>query len=180
MPMMLVPLLGFGTHDLPALNAALNAAATLLLVVGYLLIKGRRETAHRNTMLTAFGVSVAFLICYLVYHFQVGSVKFTHPSPARYAYYAILISHILLATAVPVLAIVTIWAGLADRRERHRRWARWTFPIWLYVSITGVVIYVMLYHLYPSAELGSIMRPSDATATEVAVSHAAPRRDRDS
>lgn len=164
MPMRLVPLLAFDTHDLPVVNAALNATATVLLVVGYALIKRRRETAHRNTMLTAFAVSVAFLTCYLVYHYEVGSVKFTDPSPVRYVYYAILASHVLLAMTVPMLAIVTIWAGLADRRERHRRWAHWTYPIWLYVSVTGVVIYVMLYHLYPSAELGSIIRPGDAAA----------------
>jgi uncharacterized membrane protein YozB (DUF420 family) len=148
---------GFGVHDLPVVNASLNAFATVLLVVGYVLIKQRRETAHKWTMIAAFGVSIVFLACYLVYHFQVGSVKFTYPGPVRYVYYTILLTHVLLAATVPVLALVTIWTGLRDRRAAHRRWAWWTWPIWLYVSITGVVIYVMLYHLWPSAELTSTM-----------------------
>lgn len=145
-------LLAFGVSDLPAVNAALNAAATVLLVIGYALIKQRRETAHRNAMLAAFGVSVAFLASYLTYHFSPGNAmkKFAGPPPISYVYYAILASHIILAAAVPFLALATIYFGLRDRRERHRRLARWTFPIWLYVSVTGVVIYAMLYHLYPA------------------------------
>jgi uncharacterized membrane protein YozB (DUF420 family) len=144
-------------HDLPAVNASLNGLATVLLVAGYVLIKQRRETAHKWTMLAAFGVSIAFLVCYLVYHFQVRSIPFTDPSPVKYVYYTILISHVILAATVPVLAIVTIVNGLRDQRETHRRWAWWTFPIWLYVSITGVVIYVMLYHLWPSTALHTTM-----------------------
>lgn len=136
-------------HPLATVNAVLNATATVLLVAGYTLIKQRRETAHKWVMLTAFGVSIAFLACYLAYHFQVGSVKFQGTGPVRPVYYGILLSHVLLAAAVPVLAILTIRAGLQDRRGPHRRLARWTYPIWLYVSITGVVIYWMLYHLYP-------------------------------
>ncbi|HWA99618.1 MAG TPA: DUF420 domain-containing protein [Pirellulales bacterium] len=147
-------------HNLPAVNASLNATATLLLLVGYWLIKQRRETAHKWTMVSALVVSVLFLGCYLVYHFQAGSVPFTDPSPVRYVYYAILLSHVLLAFTVPVLALVTTYLGFADRRAAHRRWAWWTWPIWLYVSITGVVIYVMLYHLWPSSALDSIMRHS--------------------
>jgi uncharacterized membrane protein YozB (DUF420 family) len=139
-------------HPLVTVNAALNATATILLVAGYLLIKRRREIAHRNVMLAAFGVSVAFLACYLYYHIVVmqgRSTPFTETGPVRYAYYAILISHIILAATVPFLAAANIYLGLIDARLRHRRLARWTFPIWLYVSITGVVIYLMLYHLYP-------------------------------
>jgi putative membrane protein len=142
----------FAAHPLVTVNAALNATATVLLIAGYVLIKQKREIAHRNVMLVAFGVSVAFLTCYLVYHIGVmqgKSTVFTGTGPVRYAYYTILISHVILAAAVPFLAAANIYLGLADRRERHRRLARWTFPIWLYVSITGVVIYWMLYHLYP-------------------------------
>jgi uncharacterized membrane protein YozB (DUF420 family) len=142
----------FAAHPLVTVNAALNATATVLLVAGYILIKRRREIAHRNVMLAAFGVSVAFLACYLVYHVGVmrgKSTPFSETGPVRYAYYAILISHIILAATVPFLAAANIYLGLIDSRQRHRRLARWTFPIWLYVSITGVVIYVMLYHLYP-------------------------------
>ncbi len=146
-------------HLLPHVNASLNALATVLLVVGYGLINQRRETAHKWTMLACFGVSVAFLVCYLYYHIVVRggeSTKFpTYPPNAiRYTYYFILLSHILLAAAVPFLAIVTIWSGLRcehrkELRPRHRRLAWWTFPIWLYVSITGVLVYLMIYQLYP-------------------------------
>ena len=136
--------------DLPAINALLNATATVLLIVGLALIKRGHEAAHRRVMLSAFGVSVVFLVCYLVYHYYVGSVKFTGVGAVRTVYFAILISHIVLAVAVPPLALWTIWLGYQDRRRAHHRVARWTFPIWLYVSVTGVVIYLMLYHLYPA------------------------------
>lgn len=139
---------------LPHLNAILNSTAAVLLVVGYVLIRQRREQAHKRVMLTAFGVSIAFLISYLAYHvwpFGVGETKFQGQGLIRPVYFTILITHIVLAAAVPVLAIVTIILGYRDRRVAHRRWAWWTFPIWLYVSITGVVIYVLLYHLYPPA-----------------------------
>lgn len=156
--------LALSVRQLPTLNAALNATATVLLIVGYLLIRQRREQAHKWTMLAAFGTSIAFLISYLVYHFQVRSVPFQGPEPVRTVYFTILISHIILAAAVPVLAIATIYLGLRDRRVAHRRLARWTLPIWLYVSITGVVIYVMLYHLYPSTETGFIIRGYEGLA----------------
>ncbi|MCE9553623.1 MAG: DUF420 domain-containing protein [Planctomycetes bacterium] len=137
---------------LPHLNAVLNSTAAVLLIVGYALIRKRREQAHKRVMLTAFGVSIAFLISYLAYHvwpFGKMDTKFQGQGLIRPVYFTILITHIFLAAAVPVLAIVTIILGYLDRRAAHRRWAWWTFPIWLYVSITGVVIYVMLYHLYP-------------------------------
>lgn len=147
-------------HPLVHVNAALNVTATVLLVVGYLLIRRGRELAHKRVMLAAFAVSAAFLYCYLWYHANVGSVKFTHSGPIRTVYLSILASHIVLAAAVPFLALVTIYTGYkafgggdleaaVRYRRRHRRWARWTLPIWLYVSVTGVVVYVMLYHLYP-------------------------------
>ena len=144
-------MLGIPVTSLPAVNASLNALATLLLVLGYVLIKQRREAAHKWTMLAAFATSVVFLICYLAYHFQaVTMTKFLGPPPISYLYYALLITHVILAATVPFLAGLTIYWGLKDQRLRHRRIARWTFPIWLYVSITGVVIYLMLYQLYPA------------------------------
>ncbi len=123
----------------------------MLLLIGYRLIKARREQAHKRVMLSAFAVSTLFLTSYLVYHVQKGSVPFQGPPPARAVYFSILASHILLAVTVPFLAGTTIYLGLRDRRVWHRKVARWTFPIWLYVSVTGVVIYWMLYHLYPPA-----------------------------
>jgi len=138
---------------LPHMNAALNALATLLLVIGYVQIKRRQEAAHKWTMLACFGVSAVFLACYLTYHFNIpgGSKRFPSYPPAlvRYGYYALLLSHVLLAAAVPFLAVITIWLGLANRRVAHRKIAWWTFPIWLYVSITGVLVYLLLYQLYP-------------------------------
>ena len=132
-------------HSLPAVNASLNATATVLLVTGYSLIRAKRVAAHKKVMLTTFAVSVAFLICYLVYHAQVGSVHYLKTGPIRAVYFTILITHTLLAAAVPVLAIVTLRRALKGDFQRHRAIARWTFPIWLYVSVTGVVVYLMLY-----------------------------------
>ena len=146
-------------HILPHVNASLNALATCLLVVGYVLIKRGREQAHKRTMLCCFGVSVLFLICYLVYHGFAGSRKFPSDvaTAARYTYYAILLTHVVLAAAVPFLSVITIYLGLRDRRASHRRLARWTFPIWLYVSVTGVVVYLMLYWIYaPAVEASRI------------------------
>ena len=133
---------------LPDLNAALNGLAAILLVRGIVLIKDGRRNQHRRTMLTAFGVSIVFLISYLIYHFNVGSVKFGHEgSPIRYVYFAILISHTILAAFVPFLAVITLRRGLNNDLRRHVNLAKWTFPIWLYVSVTGVVVYWMLYRL---------------------------------
>lgn len=138
---------------LPTVNASLNALATVLLVVGMLLIKQGKRDAHRNVMLTAFGVSVVFLVCYLTYHFGLHHYTgergkpFTGTGLVRGIYFVILISHVLLAAVVPFLAVVTIYRGLKADWARHRKIAKVTFPIWLYVSITGVVIYLMLYHL---------------------------------
>ena len=135
------------TPVLPSVNAALNATAAVLLVWGYTLIRRKRIQTHRRVMQTAFAVSCAFLVCYLVYHFQVGSVRFPRTGAIRTVYLSILGTHTVLAAAVPVLAIITLRRGLSGRYDRHRRIARWTLPIWLYVSVTGVVVYFMLYHL---------------------------------
>ncbi|HEY5315243.1 MAG TPA: DUF420 domain-containing protein [Pirellulales bacterium] len=155
--------LALSLQGLPAVNALLNATATVLLIVGYVLIKRRHELAHRRTMYAAFVTSSVFLACYLAYHYDVKSrtgasgMPFTGPPPISYVYYTILITHVVLAATVPVLALRTIYLGLRDRRQSHRRLARWTYPIWLYVSVTGVVIYLMLYHLYPAAEKSPTM-----------------------
>jgi putative membrane protein len=157
-------------HPIVHLNAALNATATVLLVIGLAMIKRGRVTAHKRVMLSAFAVSSAFLACYLWYHYNVGHVEFTHPGVVRYIYLTILLTHVLLALTVPFLASYQIYLGyralgccdssedaakrgatMADYAARHRRLARWTYPIWLYVSVTGVVVYVMLYHLWPPA-----------------------------
>ena len=137
--------MNFSVRDLPTVNAVLNATAAVLLVVGYGLVRARRITAHRRVMLSAFGCSVLFLVGYLVYHAQAGSTRFPGTGAARNVYLTILASHTVLAAAVPVLALVTLSRALAGRFDRHRRIARWTLPIWLYVSVTGVVVYWMLY-----------------------------------
>lgn len=136
-----------GVRDLPALNALLNTTSAVLLICGYTLIRRGRKQAHRRVMLAAFAVSILFLISYLVYHFQVGSVRFQKTGLVRSAYLGVLFTHTALAAAVPPLAIVTLARGLRGRFDRHRRIARWTLPIWLYVSVTGVLVYLMLYRL---------------------------------
>ena len=135
------------TPVLPSVNAGLNATAAVLLVWGYTLIRRRRIAQHRKVMQTAFVVSCLFLVCYLVYHYQVGSVWFPKTGAIKTLYLAILGTHTLLAAAVPVLAIITLRRAQSARYDAHRRIARWTLPIWLYVSVTGVVVYLMLYHL---------------------------------
>jgi putative membrane protein len=132
-------------HDLPAVNASLNALSGVLLLCGYTLMRRRRIDLHRTFMIAAFATSSLFLICYLVYHAQVGSVRFTRPGFVRPLYYTILITHVALAATVPPLAIITMSRGLKGRYPQHRRIARWTFPIWMYVSVTGVLVYVLLY-----------------------------------
>ncbi len=134
-------------RDLPALNACLNAAAAVALLIGFWLIRRGRWRAHRAAMITALVLSGAFLTSYLVYHAQVGSVRFQGQGWVRTLYLSILATHTVLATAVPVLAIVTLSRALRRRFDRHRAIARWTLPIWLYVSVTGVVVYWMLYRL---------------------------------
>ena len=132
-------------HDLPALNATLNAVSAVLLVVAYRFIRRGERIAHKRTMLAAFTVSCLFLISYLVYHWQVGSVRYPGSGVGRIVYLSILATHTVLAAAVPVLAIITLRRGLKGRFEKHKKIAKWTLPIWLYVNVTGVVVYLMLY-----------------------------------
>ncbi len=134
--------------DLPALNATLNGLATVLLLAGYASIRSGRIERHRAFMLAALTVSVLFLVSYTVYHANVGSRPFPGQGPIRVVYFAILIPHVILAAIVVPLAIVTVTRALRDQFDRHRVIARWTLPIWLYVSVTGVIVYVMLYRMY--------------------------------
>lgn len=136
--------------DLPTLNAALNATATILLLVAWRQIKARRIEAHRRTILLAFATSVAFLMSYIVYHAQIGSRPYSGPESLRTLYYTILIPHVILAAAVVPMILLSLRRGLRREDVRHRAIAKWTMPIWLFVSVTGVIVYVMLYWL-PSA-----------------------------
>ncbi len=134
-------------RDLPTLNAFLNSVSAILLVWGYTLILRKRIQQHRRVMIAAFTASVLFLISYLVYHAQVGSVRYPGTGPLRTIYLTILATHTVLAAVVAPMAAVTLIRGLRSRFDRHRRIARWTLPIWLYVNVTGVVIYWMLYRM---------------------------------
>jgi uncharacterized membrane protein YozB (DUF420 family) len=134
--------------DLPAVNATLNAVAATLLVVGYLQIRRGRRRLHRGLMLGAVATSALFLLSYVVYHANAGSRPFPGTGPIRAVYFAVLISHVVLAAAILPLALITLSRALAGRFDRHVPIARWTLPIWLYVSITGVVVYLMLYRMY--------------------------------
>jgi uncharacterized membrane protein YozB (DUF420 family) len=134
--------------DLPLVNASLNAIATVLLIFGYVCIRRRRIAAHRAAMVAAFATSVLFLISYLIYHAHAGSRPFPGQGNIRVIYFVILITHIVLAATIPPLAGVTLWRAYRRRFDRHMKIARWTLPLWLYVSITGIVVYWMLYQLY--------------------------------
>ena len=131
--------------DLPAVNATLNALSGILLLIAYTHIRARRIQQHRRFMIAAFATSSLFLVCYLVYHAQVGSVPFTRQGFVRPLYFTILITHVTLAATVVPLALVTLSRGLKAQYPQHRRIARWTFPVWMYVSVTGVLVYVLLY-----------------------------------
>ena len=133
--------------DLPTLNASLNALASVFLVAGYVMIRSRRIDAHRRCMLSALGTSALFLISYVIYHANAGSVPFRGTGTVRVVYFVVLIPHIILAAAILPLALVTTARGLRGDYTRHVRIARWTLPVWLYVSVTGVIVYLMLYHL---------------------------------
>ena len=133
--------------SLPTLNASLNALASVFLVAGYVMIRRRRIDAHRRCMLSALGTSALFLISYVIYHANAGSVPFKGTGAVRVVYFAVLIPHIILAAAILPLALITTARGLRGDYTRHVRIARWTLPIWLYVSVTGVIVYLMLYHL---------------------------------
>ncbi len=133
--------------DLPALNASLNALATIFLLAGYLFVRQKRVAAHRLCMIAALATSVLFLTSYVIYHANVGSRPFTGTGPIRVVYFAILISHVLLAIAIVPMVLMTVSRALAGRFDPHRRIARITWPLWMYVSVTGVVVYVMLYRM---------------------------------
>lgn len=132
---------------LPTVNATLNATAAVFLVTGYVLIRRGRREAHRAAMLAALTCSVLFLASYLFYHYHAGSTRFPGTGSVRTVYLGILLTHTVLAAAVPFLAIVTVFRAFRERFDKHRAIARWTLPIWLYVSVTGVVIYWMLYRM---------------------------------
>lgn len=134
-------------RDLPTLNALLNTTSAVLLVAGYRFIRQGRRDAHKKAMTAALAVSALFLASYLVYHAQVGSVKFQKTGWIRPVYFSILISHTILAACVAPMALVTVWRAWKGRFDKHRRLARITLPLWLYVSVTGVIVYLMLYHL---------------------------------
>ncbi|MFQ5777526.1 MAG: DUF420 domain-containing protein [Terriglobia bacterium] len=136
--------------SLPALNATLNATSAVLLTLGYLLIRRKRITAHKVAMVTAFFVSVSFLVSYLYYHYHHGATPFPGQGWIRPVYFALLLSHTMLAVLIPPLALTTLYRAWRGQFPRHVRIARWTLPLWLYVSVTGVLIYWMLYHLYPA------------------------------
>ena len=132
-------------QDLPALNAALNATAGVFISTGYLFIRQGHQTAHKRCMLAALATSTLFLVSYVVYHASTGSRPYQGEGLSRIVYFTILITHVVLAASVPPLAIVTLTRGLKGRYPQHRKIARWTFPIWMYVSVTGVLVYVLLY-----------------------------------
>lgn len=138
-------------HDLPLLNAVLNGSSAICLLCGYYFIRRHEFRSHRACMIAALVCSTLFLTSYIVYHANVGSIPFTGVGGVRAVYFTILISHTLLAAAVPPLAVITLVRALRARFRMHRSIARWTLPIWLYVSVTGVVIYLMLYRIYTPA-----------------------------
>ena len=137
--------------DLPTVNASLNSLSLILLLAGYTCIRRGNKSAHKRLMIAAFCVSVAFLVSYVVYHTYGSETRFSGQGWIRWFYFPMLISHIILAATIPILASGTLYLGLRGRFDRHRRWARITFPIWVYVSITGVLIYLMLYVWEPVA-----------------------------
>ena len=145
--------MSFTLTDVPALNALLNASSALFLLLGWVAVRGGRIERHRAWMLAAAATSAVFLISYVAYHLRVGSVRFTAQGPVRTVYFAILLSHTVLAVAIVPIVLRTLYLGLRRRDDRHRRIARWAAPLWLYVSVTGVVVYVMLYRLYPPAAI---------------------------
>lgn len=134
--------------DLPALNATLNALSAVFILTGYVLIRRGERTLHKRFMLAAVATSAAFLASYVVYHANAGSRPFPGTGAVRAIYFAILITHVVLAAAIVPLVLTTVARGLRAQYDRHVRIARWTLPVWLYVSVTGVIIYLLLYQLY--------------------------------
>jgi uncharacterized membrane protein YozB (DUF420 family) len=141
--------MGFELSELPAVDAALNATSALWLSLGYIFIRRGNVRAHKTCMLSAVGTSTLFLACYVTYHYFHGTTRFTGQGAVRPLYFAVLISHTVLAAAIVPLVVMTLHRAFRGRFALHRRIARWTLPIWLYVSVSGVVVYWMLYHFYP-------------------------------
>ena len=135
--------------DLPAVNACLNGASTVLLMLGYVFIKQAKKDAHRNCMVGAVITSTLFLACYLVYHYYAGRTTFQNPQWFRPIYLLILLTHTILAVVIVPMVLTTVFLAIRQRWESHKRIARWTWPIWMYVSVTGVVIYLLLYQIFP-------------------------------
>lgn len=138
---------GYGISTLPLLNAALNGTSAVLLTSGYFFIRRRKVTAHKTCMLTAFGASTLFLVSYVIYHSRAGSVQFRGTGFMRPIYFTLLLTHVVLAAVIVPLALTTIYLAWTGQFDRHKRMARWTLPLWLYVSVTGVIVFWMLYHL---------------------------------
>ena len=134
-------------HDLPALNASLNAIASALLITGYVFIRRGERQKHKACMIAALVMSALFLTSYVIYHLQVGSVPFTGTGWIRTVYFAVLIPHVILAAGIVPLVVITVSRGLSARYDKHRKIARVTLPLWLYVSVTGVIVYLMLYQM---------------------------------
>jgi putative membrane protein len=135
--------------DFPAIDATLNAASALLLAMGFIFIRRKNVTAHKTCMISAFASSTLFLVCYLWYHAHHGVTHFTGQGAVRGVYFTLLGSHTILAAVIVPLVLMTLYRALRERFQQHRKIARWTLPLWIYVSITGVLVYWMLYRLYP-------------------------------
>lgn len=145
-------------ENFPALNATLNAASTVFIAAGWWFIRRERKLPHIACMLAALVTSTVFLACYLIYHFNVGSVRFTAVGAVRWIYYFILLTHVVLAIVIVPMVVLTVVPALRQRFDRHRRMGRWTMPLWLYVSVTGVIVYFMLYQWFPPDELKTRFR----------------------
>ena len=137
--------------DLPAVNAALNSLSTIFLTCGYVFIRRQRQVAHRNCMIGAVLSSALFLTCYLIYHYHAGRTVFRDPAWFRPIYLTILLTHTILAVVIVPMVLTTLYRAATRQFDRHKKIARWTWPIWMYVSITGVIIYFLLYHIFPQA-----------------------------
>ena len=138
--------------DLPAVNASLNTTCAVLLSAGFWFIRRKQVNAHRACMVAACAVSTIFLACYLYYHYHHGRTTFTHQGWIRPVYFTILLTHTILAIVMVPMILVTLWRAFSGQFEKHKRLARWTWPIWLYVSVTGVVVYLILYQFYPAGQ----------------------------
>lgn len=134
--------------SLPAVDATLNAVSACLLTLGYFFIRRRKILAHKICMVSAFAASTAFLVCYLIYHYHHGATRFAGQGAVRWVYFSLLGSHTVLAAVIVPMVLITLYRAVRERYDLHKRIARWTLPIWLYVSVTGVIVYWMLYHLY--------------------------------